>query len=429
MMKIIEAEKCDAHTALAWAVSAKNNLSNQSGYSPNELIFGFNTNMGSVLSDKLPALYPTSESDVVRMNINARHTARKGHIEAEASDKIRKALRSKVRVYSDEEYLSGEKVYYRRQNTKGWKGPGVVLGSEGNFVLIRHGGAFYRVHPCQLMKVTKTVYGEKSKSNTSNCEQSKSNNIENKNSKVVISSCEEINTEEQHANIDEINVGEQNNEEMENVENEMKRPTRGTRIKYKLFEENDWRTGMVMNKQPKITGQYRNWVNIAEDNEEEQSINFEYVENWEEVTGKENEELEGENIVLYNSSQETLNEVIEAKNKELKNMKDNDVYELVPYTGQKTISAKWIFSEKIKNGKKVIKARIVAKGFEENTSNLKTDSPTCSRESLRLVMLTASTMNWQLQSIDFTCAFLQGDRLEREVYLKMPEDICSSDEV
>ena len=88
------------------------------------------------------------------------------------------------------------------------------------------------------MKVTKTVYGEKSKSNTSNCEQSKSNNIENKNSKVVISSCEESNTEEQHANIDEINVGEQNNEEMENVENEMKRPTRGTRIKYKFFEEN-----------------------------------------------------------------------------------------------------------------------------------------------------------------------------------------------
>ena len=37
-------------------------------------------------------------------------------------------------------------------NFKGWKGPDVVLGQEGKFVLIRHGGTFYRVHLCQLMK-------------------------------------------------------------------------------------------------------------------------------------------------------------------------------------------------------------------------------------------------------------------------------------
>ena len=30
--------------------------------------------------------------------------------------------------------------------------PGVVLGQDGQFVLIRHGGAYYLVHPCQLKK-------------------------------------------------------------------------------------------------------------------------------------------------------------------------------------------------------------------------------------------------------------------------------------
>ena len=37
---------------------------------------------------------------------------------------------------------------------KSWKGPATVLGKEGNFVLIRHGSAFYRCHPCHLMKAT-----------------------------------------------------------------------------------------------------------------------------------------------------------------------------------------------------------------------------------------------------------------------------------
>ena len=35
---------------------------------------------------------------------------------------------------------------------KGWKGPAKVIGQEGKIVLIRHGTAYYRCHPCQLMK-------------------------------------------------------------------------------------------------------------------------------------------------------------------------------------------------------------------------------------------------------------------------------------
>lgn len=35
----------------------------------------------------------------------------------------------------------------------GGKCPAVVLGKEGQTVLVRHGGTFYLVHPCQSMKV------------------------------------------------------------------------------------------------------------------------------------------------------------------------------------------------------------------------------------------------------------------------------------
>ena len=32
-------------------------------------------------------------------------------------------------------------------------------------------------------------------------------------------------------------------------------------------------------------------------------------------------------------------------------------------------------------------------------------------------------MNWKLQSVDITCAFLQGNTINREVYLQLPKDI------
>jgi len=67
---------------LAWAVSAKNALQNASGYSPNQLVFGRNTNMPTVLTDLPPALENTTASDIVRKNLEALHAARKNFIEA-----------------------------------------------------------------------------------------------------------------------------------------------------------------------------------------------------------------------------------------------------------------------------------------------------------------------------------------------------------
>ena len=426
MKKVMQDEKCDAQTALAWAVSAKNALSNKSGYSPNQLLFGFNPNSGSVLTDNIPALYPNSESDIVRMNINARHTAKIGHIEAEASDKIRKALRSKVRSYADENYTSGQKVYYRRENTKAWRGPAIVLGAEGKFVLIRHGGAFYRVHPCHLMKIEGLQkQPSKSDSNSHKAIENKSLKLHNIQQKSLNIIEEESENEEEAENEigSETDSEAEENELIQEGRNEKDIPPRKSLIEYKL--EGEWKSGKVMMKQPKRKGIYRNWVNI-EGADEEICVNFDQVEDWRLLPIN---EINEEHIVYLSMEQENLLEVKEAKAKEIENMKNNDVYELVPFTGQKTISTKWIITEKIKEGKKKVKARIVAKGFEENNHGLRTDSPTCSRESMRLVMLTTVLMCWSLQSIDFTSAFLQGDEIGREIYLRMPKDVCSRNEV
>ena len=49
-------------------------------------------------------------------------------------------------------------------------------------------------------------------------------------------------------------------------------------------------------------------------------------------------------------------------------------------TYQKTISSRWVSTEKFKGEEKIIKARLVDRGFEEDSSKFRKDSPTCGRE-------------------------------------------------
>ena len=74
---------------------------------------------------------------------------------------------------------------------------------------------------------------------------------------------------------------------------------------------------------------------------------------------------------------------------ELSNLKRNAVYEIVDDNGQETISSRWVFTEKDTNGERTVKARMVDRGFEEDSKllGIRTDSPTCNKHSLRLVMV------------------------------------------
>ena len=121
MERTLEDEKCEPEIALVWAVSAKNALQNNLGHSLNESVFGFNINTLSVLTDQLLALKAVINSEMVRTNLNASHAMKKSFIEAESSEKIQRPLRSNVRTYVDEEFVTGDTVYYRRQNCKGWR--------------------------------------------------------------------------------------------------------------------------------------------------------------------------------------------------------------------------------------------------------------------------------------------------------------------
>ena len=97
--------------------------------------------------------------------------------------------------------------------------------------------------------------------------------------------------------------------------------------------------------------------------------------------------------------------VEEAMDIELNNWRRNRVYEELPYTGQNCISTRWVMTEKLVNGEKKIKARLLACGFEE-LEKTHTDSPTCSKKCLRLVSAVTSSEHWKSNSIDIKSAFL-----------------------
>ena len=122
-------------------------------------------------------------------------------------------------------------------------------------------------------------------------------------------------------------------------------------------------------------------------------------------------------IILFNNSS-----IRKAKMKEIENWLAHDVFEEVTDEGQATISVRWVITERVLNGDLDLKARLVARGFEEDTSHLNKEAPTCGTDIVRLTTAIASSIGWNCHTVDVKAAYLQGDKINREVYLKPPDE-------
>lgn len=97
--------------------------------------------------------------------------------------------------------------------------------------------------------------------------------------------------------------------------------------------------------------------------------------------------------------------------------KNFGVYEEVANMGQNALSVHWVVTEKeSKDGKKKIKAQLIARGFEEK-EEVQSDSPTVSKEMLRSFIAILSSRKWEVNSIDIKAAFLQSERFECDMCL------------
>ena len=68
------------------------------------------------------------------------------------------------------------------------------------------------------------------------------------------------------------------------------------------------------------------------------------------------------------------------------------------------------------------KSRLVVCGDLDEDLGIRTDSPTCELEGLRLIMSWAASMGRRLKCADITSADFQGHELDRLMILKPPSD-------
>ena len=133
----------------------------------------------------------------------------------------------------------------------------------------------------------------------------------------------------------------------------------------------------------KSTVKYSSWFNVKNtDTNDQICIDFKnHVSNWENVSP------ESVNVSLDSSYSVSFSkqDIINAKLKELELWKTFNVYNIVPNTGQKLISTRWVLTEKTVDDMKVAKARLVIRGFDEYNLQ-QSDSPTTSKDTLRIFL-------------------------------------------
>jgi hypothetical protein len=425
VLKTVEDSKCTLETAVAWAVSSKNSLHGHNGYSPNTLVFGKNPNFPSVMTDKLPALTAENLSDTVENNLKAMRVAREGFIQAEASERIKRALSHNIRSSSEAQFVNGEKVFFKRRDNKRWHGPGTVIGQEGKQVLVKNGGELIRVHVSRLthvhdqeLQIEGIVDSNEGCGNMplSHTAYEGPNPLEETmehqdDSSVIVDN-------EVHLNpMEETEIGQAEavatNEEVTNEERPKVYPRVDTNIMYKLPNSAEWHRGYVDNRSGAIRykgGAWRRVRNLDTDDSQWFDFTTDVVE-WEPIPA---------DVLITSNDKESI---LTAKIKEIENWENNQVFEEVSYVNQHVISTRWVISTKEKAGSFVTKARLVARGFEDDAVTKEgVDSPTCSKETVRITMSIMAMKGWACNALDVKTAFLQGNPLQRDVFIKPPKE-------
>ena len=83
-----ESTKYSIEIIVTWAVSAKNDLHNCYGYSPNQLVFGKNQKFPSVLIANPPALEGQTSSEIIANHLNMMHAGGAAFIKSETAKNL-----------------------------------------------------------------------------------------------------------------------------------------------------------------------------------------------------------------------------------------------------------------------------------------------------------------------------------------------------
>ena len=369
-----------------------------------------------------------SHADILAKHLNALHAARKAFMEAESSDKLRRALKAKNRETAAIEYEIGDMVYYIRKSSDKWKGPGTVIGKENTQILVKHGGYYIRVHPCSLQLISNNVYiletFRKDKNTDDEKLVEKDCSIISDDEREFYLSSKECDTESLLVNENDMNtltdslndltISASVNSDISNpnVINNILPKVRST-VLYHNPDHNSWNKVLILSRTRKAKGKNNSWFNVKYITQDEHiSIDFSEIKGW---------NIEEEVLIAIPSDNNV--EILEAKQAKLNSWVKHNVYEEVEDRGQKVALVRWEISQKFKDNKMKYKARLVTCGIgEDNLSNIRKNSPTCCKDDFRLTLSIIISNKWIIHSADVKSTFLQVQGIDPDIYLKPPKE-------
>lgn len=456
-------------SALAWTCSAKNSLSMVYGYSPYQLVFGKNPRLPNILNDPPPSWAIEPKSKALVKQLRALHATREAFIKAEACEKLKIALKSKIRTI-DRVYQPGDYAFYRRERDEEFRGPAKVVCQDGKIIWLRHGSYCVKVSVNRLLPVKDELaasyrqeeetedkenkLGHDSKDVSDNTVNDNQTEDKDSASNVTISSSgqseEELHQESritdankevsesgedstdcaqnEHASgdmqeqveFDDSAAQQSDNAEEEHEDNE---PTpiiirKNDRVEVKITPESDWERGMITKRAGKVKHWPNHW-NFRLDNGKEFSADITELELRKLPAEEALAAYTHEHIlaVMIPKDRQNTEECMEAKQAELQKLIDFDTYETVDDEGQQHITCTWVMTQKGKEAR----ARLTARGFQEQ-EKFPSDSPTLRKSSLRTALAIAAAKGWKITATDIKSAFLQGSHLQRDVYVKPPKE-------
>ena len=189
-------------------------------------------------------------------------------------------------------------------------------------------------------------------------------------------------------------------------------PKKQQDFSYKLKGETETRKATCLGRAGKASTASWHYINIYDhDSKAEKCVSVkDDIDSWTPIPAEQN------TLVTEKNDQYS-----KPKESELSKWREMNVYTEVPDEGQKRMGTRWVCNERLKGGKIEAKARLCARGCED-LENVPTDSPTCERDNVRLLLSIAACLGWDIHSIDFKSAYLQGEDLNRDIFLTPPKE-------
>ena len=413
--------------ALLWALNAKNSLENCHGFSPFQLHIGYNPRLPSVTRDGPPSYDEFCKSGVFARNINAMHLAREEFVRSESSASLQRALKSKIFPRGDG-IVEGDWIYFKKsdgKNRKMWRGPSKVVSVNGKKLFIDQGARLGTVNRDDAVLFREEFW---SFSDADTVSSSGPVDLQPDDSADVLPEVVEDNpVKNVSEGVIEKDIPDDNCEVR--VEKLCVEPTdtlavpglcKGDMIEYVDSASGQRSTATVISRAGKKGGKYSNWWNISLDGDRDFiSVDVDQLQDLRVVgQGVTENSIETSLVVMIPRYLHSNEECVQAKEEELQNWDQFGTYEEVEDVGQPCLRTNWILVRKADK----VKARLCVRGDLEDTTHIRSDSPTVCKENVKLFYCIAVQLGWRVQTADIKAAFLQGASLDRDVYLIPPKE-------